>query len=95
MPKPVSRLLELVLAGIAGAAVAAAVVTLAPTFGTDRGDAAASAAGALDERMRELQIIPLAGQRPHPFTLPGLDGKRVALADLKGKAALLYFWATW
>jgi hypothetical protein len=45
--------------------------------------------------MRELQVIPLGGQRPHLFTLPGLDGKRTALADLKGQAALLYFWATW
>jgi len=29
------------------------------------------------------------------FTLPGLDGKMVSLADYKGKAVLLNIWATW
>jgi hypothetical protein len=90
MPKPFGRPLKLALAAVAGAAVAVAVVTSVPTSGTDRKDSA----GVLDERMRELQIIPMTG-RAQVFALPGLDGKRVALAELKGKAALLYFWATW
>ena len=34
--------------------------------------------------------------KPAPaFTLPGLDGRTVTLDDQKGKAVLLFFWATW
>jgi cytochrome oxidase Cu insertion factor (SCO1/SenC/PrrC family) len=29
------------------------------------------------------------------FTLPDLDGKPRQLADLRGRAVLLYFWTTW
>jgi hypothetical protein len=29
------------------------------------------------------------------FTLPGLDGRPVSLADLRGKVVLLFYWATW
>lgn len=36
--------------------------------------------------------MPLGDQRPAPFTLDALDGKPVSLADLRGRAALLYFW---
>lgn len=34
--------------------------------------------------------------KPAPaFELPALDGRTVRLEDLKGKALLLFFWATW
>ncbi len=34
--------------------------------------------------------------RPAPaFALPALDGRTVRLEELKGKAVLLFFWATW
>jgi cytochrome oxidase Cu insertion factor (SCO1/SenC/PrrC family) len=34
--------------------------------------------------------------KPAPaFSLPDLDGRSVALADLRGKVILLFFWATW
>jgi cytochrome oxidase Cu insertion factor (SCO1/SenC/PrrC family) len=34
--------------------------------------------------------------KPAPaFALPALDGGTVRLEDLKGKAVLLFFWATW
>ena len=40
---------------------------------------------------------PLLGKGvPAPnFTFPGLDGKKVNLADYKGKVVLLNIWATW
>jgi hypothetical protein len=34
--------------------------------------------------------------RPAPaFALPALDGRTVRLEDARGKALLLFFWATW
>ena len=32
---------------------------------------------------------------PFDFTLPDLDGKKVSLADFKGKVVLVDFWGTW
>jgi cytochrome oxidase Cu insertion factor (SCO1/SenC/PrrC family) len=52
-------------------------------------------AGSLDDLLMDLQLVPLDGQAPKPFALESLDGRRVALADLAGRPALLYFWATW
>ncbi len=47
-----------------------------------------------------LAVVALpAGQtapRPAPgFTLPLLNGKTLSLADLKGSAVILLFWAPW
>ena len=39
-----------------------------------------------------------AYEQPKPapaFALPDLDGRSVRLEDQKGKALLLFFWATW
>ena len=39
-----------------------------------------------------------AYEKPQPapaFALPALDGRTVRLEDQKGKALLLFFWATW
>jgi peroxiredoxin len=37
----------------------------------------------------------LSGQQAPDFTLTALDGKTMKLSDLRGKAVLLNFWATW
>jgi thiol-disulfide isomerase/thioredoxin len=37
----------------------------------------------------------LQGKAAPAFTLTSLDGKKVSLADLKGKPVLINFWATW
>ena len=41
------------------------------------------------------QPQPMKGKPAPAFTLQDLSGKRVSLADYKGKAVLLNFWATW
>src|SRR5271165_5398247 len=41
------------------------------------------------------QPQPFKGKPAPTFTLVDLDGKKVSLADYKGKAVLLNFWATW
>jgi cytochrome c biogenesis protein CcmG/thiol:disulfide interchange protein DsbE len=38
---------------------------------------------------------PLAGKPAPAFALENLSGKKVSLADYKGKAVLVNFWATW
>jgi hypothetical protein len=52
-------------------------------------------AGPLEDRMMDLNIVPLEPQAPPPLVATTLDGGRVTLADVRGKAALVYFWATW
>ena len=55
-----------------------------------------SAALAAAPEFAELGIMPYEPPKPAPaFALPDLDGKTVRLEDFKGKALLLFFWATW
>ena len=50
----------------------------------------------LEDLLFDLQLIPMAGQVPPDFELERLiDGKKVTLAQLRGRPVLLYFWATW
>jgi cytochrome oxidase Cu insertion factor (SCO1/SenC/PrrC family) len=50
----------------------------------------------LEDLLRDLQLIPFDGQTPPPFALERLDnGKKVTLAEHRGRVVLLYFWATW
>jgi cytochrome oxidase Cu insertion factor (SCO1/SenC/PrrC family) len=53
---------------------------------------APAAADALGELLVELQIIPVPDQAPPAFTLDSLNGAPVSLADLRGRAVVLYFW---
>ena len=48
--------------------------------------------GAGDE---EAALSPLVGKPAPAFSLEDLNGRKVSLADYKGKAVLINFWATW
>jgi len=57
--------------------------------------APASVTADLPALMQEFRVTPI-GLEPAPaFSLKTLDGRTVALADHRGRAVLLYFWATW
>jgi cytochrome oxidase Cu insertion factor (SCO1/SenC/PrrC family) len=49
----------------------------------------------LGDLMMDLNIAPLDPQAPAPFSVTTLDGGRITLGDVKGRAVLVYFWATW
>jgi hypothetical protein len=58
--------------------------------------APAAADKVLDDLLFDLQLVPMTGQTPPPFELERLgDGKKVALAEYRGRPVMLYFWATW
>lgn len=72
-----SPLRAALVAGLAVLAVASAAMGAAPD---------------LEDLLWELQILPLEADAPPAFSLAGLDGRRWSQADLRGRAALLYFW---
>ncbi|HJR04483.1 MAG TPA: redoxin domain-containing protein [Methylomirabilota bacterium] len=58
--------------------------------------AAAAQPAAAPPGWETLGIHAYESPRPAPaFALPALDGRTVRLEDRKGKALLLFFWATW
>jgi peroxiredoxin len=57
-------------------------------------DAAAISSGAISN-LESLEIAPRAGFRAPDFELESLDGELIRLNDLRGRAVLINFWATW
>jgi thiol-disulfide isomerase/thioredoxin len=57
-------------------------------------DHASAELNARRERLRALDPNALATE-PSEFVLSGLQGQKIALSSLKGKVAVLDFWATW
>ena len=53
---------------------------------------AAATEDSLDVLLSAFQVTPLGDQVPAPLLLEALDGKPVALADMRGRAVMLYFW---
>lgn len=54
-----------------------------------------SVATDLDALMQEFRVTPSGLKLAPAFALKTLDGKTAALADHRGRAVLVYFWATW
>jgi len=58
--------------------------------------AAAAQPAAAAAAWEKLGVQAYEAPKPAPgFALPALDGRTVRLEDQKGKALLLFFWATW
>jgi hypothetical protein len=79
----------LVLAFLGFWTMAELPIGLAPAGGTR------ALPGSLGDLLKALEVIPLAGTPAPAFALETLDGRRLGLADVAGRPALLYFWATW
>ena len=57
---------------------------------------APASAASMEDLLFDLELVPLDGRAPAPLSLQRLaDGKTVSLADFKGRALMVYFWATW
>ena len=48
-----------------------------------------------EDHWKALEVIRLPDVAPPDFALTSLDGDSITLGDLKGKVALINFWATW
>lgn len=49
----------------------------------------------LEDLLFDLQVVPLDARPAPAFRLERLEGGSLSLADLRGRPAMLYFWATW
>jgi cytochrome oxidase Cu insertion factor (SCO1/SenC/PrrC family) len=72
--------------------VAAASTIAAALWAT----AAAAQPAAAPAAWEKMGVQAYESPKPAPaFALPALDGRTVRLEDYRGKALLLFFWATW
>jgi cytochrome oxidase Cu insertion factor (SCO1/SenC/PrrC family) len=57
---------------------------------------AAAQPAAAPAAWKKMGVQAYESRKPAPaFSLPTLDGRTVRLEDYRGKAVLLFFWATW
>jgi cytochrome oxidase Cu insertion factor (SCO1/SenC/PrrC family) len=57
---------------------------------------AAAQPAAAPAAWEKMGVLAYESPKPAPaFALPALDGRTVRIEDQKGKALLLFFWATW
>ena len=64
--------------------------------GTLWAGAATAQPAAAPPAWEKLGVQAYESPKPAPaFALPALDGRTVRLEDTRGKALLLFFWATW
>jgi len=83
---PARRLIVGALCVAVGAALIAAMVRYTRRVESDL--TRATATSGTVRFLKERALIP-------SFTAPDLDGKPIAIADLRGKVVLVNFWATW
>ena len=56
--------------------------------------AAVAVAADVEDVLWDLQLVPLDARPAPGFALEDLKGRRLALADQRGRAVMLYFWLT-
>ena len=74
--------------------MAAAVLAAIAVVALAGASAEADSPSDLEGLLRALSIRPWWGEAPG-VTLAALDGQRHSVTTMRGRAVLLYFWATW
>ena len=85
-PNGAAALLNILLTVAAAAGVLISLVVLVQPQ---------SGAASLPAALPGIAPAPARGRPAPDFSLPLLDGSQLTLSDLRGKAVLLNFWATW
>ena len=78
------------------ATILAVTLVLSALHAGDALGSGKAAATPLEPLLAALNITPVPDHTPPPLTLVRLsDSKPLALAALRGRPVILYFWATW